>query len=158
MESNRIPDWELCLDRYIRYKESLSNGIYNVSEVVIARKPWNFSEELSKITFGASVFFQTDYRYGEELPDQDTLELIPGNPPSGGLIPLPFPPEQAWCVYLGDDSDSSSNKRVMIDPILLVIGLHKDLYHADIVIHEVESNSTFQSIEGMIKILGCDLP
>ena len=123
-----------------------------------ASKPWNLSADTSKATFGESVYYQTDYRYGVELPDQDTLGLIAGNPPNGSLMPLPYSPEKAWCVFVESriSSDNSPDGEETIS--LVLIGLHQDLYNADIILHETYAGSQDQKTHKILESIGCEYP
>jgi hypothetical protein len=157
IERNRPPVWSDALGRYIKYKSSLNHKMNEVDAVVIARYPHRFSREFSQVSFGASPFFQTDIRYDQAPPDQNTLDMIPGEPPSAGLISLPYPPDKAWCAQLGKGNSFTAADN-SLTPVLIVMGFHKDLFHTDIIVHEVIIEPDTQVIEEIISSLGCIFP
>ena len=145
------------LKRYLQYRNTSTPEEYEIQRIMVASKPWNFNVDMSKVTFGESAYYQTDFRYGEELPDQDTLDLIPGDAPSGSLMPLPFPPEKLWCVFveniIGTKSGFDSRERTE----LVLVALHQDLYNADIIIHETVAETPI-AMEEIIVEIGCEIP
>lgn len=153
------PSWQDELERYLRYKNTVGSGEYEIQRTMVASKPWNFSADMSKVTFGESAYYQTDYRYGKEPPDQDTLDLIPGDAPSGSLISIPFPPEKLWCVFIettARDTEGSLDGRER--PELVLVALHQDLYNADIIVHEVDAESPELDMEEIVAEIGCEMP
>jgi hypothetical protein len=132
---NRFPDWQLELDRYVEYKDSLSSGTTTVQLVDRASRPWNFSRDMSHAVFGDSPYYQTDYSYGGRH----------------GPRPLPFPPEDVRCVLLERDHNEETMYTVVF------AAEHQDLYNADVVIHEGASDLSAQSFVDSISRIGCDL-
>jgi hypothetical protein len=155
---NQPPVGQDELDRFLQFKSASASGKYEVQVTVKASKPWNFSADMSKVTFGESMYYQTAFRYGEETPDQDTLAIHPGEPPSGGLSPLPFPPEKLWCVFFENNINSENSLPAEETTTLVLIALHQDLYNADIIIHEVAAGSQDQTIDKIVASIGCELP
>jgi hypothetical protein len=155
---NQPQAWQGELDRYLRYKNASPSAKYEMKAVVKASKPWNLSADMSKATFGESVYYQTDYRYSVELPHQDTLGLIAGNHPNGSLMPLPYPPEKAWCVFGESRINPDNSPDGAETTSLVLIGLHQDLYNADIIIHETYAGSQDQVIEKILESIGCEFP
>ena len=135
MRMNRTPDWQLELDKYVGYKDSLSSGTTTVQLVDRASRPWDFSRNMSHAVFGDSPYYQTDYSYGGRR----------------GPRPLPFPPEDVRCVLLERDHNEETTYTVVF------VAEHQDLYNADMVIHEGASDLSDQSFTESISVIGCDL-
>jgi hypothetical protein len=135
IRTNRPPDWQLELDQYVEYEDSLSSGMTTVQLVDRASKPWNFSRDMSHAVFGDSPYYQTDYNYGGRR----------------GPRPLPFPPEDVWCVLLERDHNAETTYAIVF------VAEHQDLYNADVVIHEGASDLSDQSFTESISVIGCDL-
>lgn len=131
---NRPTDWQLELDKYVQYKDSVSSGTTTVRLVDRASKPWNFSRDMSHAVFGDSPYYQTDYSYSGER--------------RSGPKPLPFPPDDVWCVLLERDHGTRT--------IVFVVE-HQDLYDADMVVHEGASDLSSQSSVENVSQIGCDL-
>jgi hypothetical protein len=134
---NRPPDWQLELDEYVGYKDSLSSssGTTTVQLVDRASRPWNFGRDMSQAVFGDSPYFQTDYNYGGRR----------------GPRPLPFPPEDVRCVLLEQDHNEGTMYTIVF------VAEHQDLYNADVVIHEGANDLSNQSFVDSISAIGCDL-
>jgi hypothetical protein len=105
-----------------------------------ASKPWNFSRDMSYAVFGDSPYYQTDHGYSGEK--------------GSGPRPLPFPPEDVWCVFLerNQETYTSGSKRSIV-----FVAEHQDLYNADMVIHEGVSDLSTQSLVESVSRIGCDL-
>jgi hypothetical protein len=154
---NQAPTYEPELERYLQYINE-APGQYVVGSIVKASKPWNFNADMSRVSFGESVYYQTDNRFGKGPPDQDTLDLIPGDSHSGNLRPIPYPPEQVWCVYLEHKINAKDSVSSSDHARLVLIGLHQDLYNADIIIHEVPAGSKDKEIDVIGAFVGCERP
>ena len=152
------PSWQGELERYLQYKRTLASGEYEIQRTMAASKPWNFNADMSKVSFGESAYYQTDNRYGEEPPDLDTLDLMPDDAPSGSLMPLPFPPEKLWCVFIKKTMDTESSFDGQVKTELVLVALHQDLYSADIIIHEIVAQSPEVDMEEMVLRIGCEIP
>jgi len=135
---NRPPDWQLELDKYVEYKDSFSSGTTAVQLVERASRPWNISRGMSHAVFGDSPYYQTDYGYS-------------GEKRHGGPRPLPFPPEDVWCVLLERDRNEETTYAIVF------VAEHQDLYNADVVMHEGASDLSTQAFVEGISRIGCDL-
>jgi hypothetical protein len=135
MRTNRPPDWQLELDKYVEYKDSLSSGTTTVQLVDRASRPWNFSRDMSHAIFGDSPYYQTDDSYGGRR----------------GPRPLPFPPEDVRCVLLERDHNEETTYNIVF------VAEHQDLYNADVVIHEGASDLSDQPFAESISEIGCEL-
>lgn len=95
-----------------------------------ARQPWNFEPEMSRIAYGASLHFQTD---------AGPTQTVRAN-----LSTLPYPPQQVWCARLNDSPD------------VVYVGLHLDLYNADLVIHTAAGDSRAELLK-QLQAIDCVL-
>ena len=85
-----------------------------IQQYVQARLPQNFQAEMSKASYGNTPYYITTYR---------------ANPAYPGQKPLPYPPNDVWCVRL-----KSAN---VTAPQMVIMALHQDIFNADWVMHEV---------------------
>ena len=97
-----------------------------VEQYVRARLLQNFRAEMSTASYGNTPYYATTQR---------------ANPKYPGLKPLPYPPNDLWCVQL-KSSDPTT-------PQAVVLALHQDIYNADWVMHEVTDP------EAVLAAVGC---
>jgi hypothetical protein len=102
-----------------------------------AKRPWRFTRAMSDSVFGNGVHFQAD-----EGPS--------------GTLPLPFPPEELWCVLLDRASDPAE------DPAgpsysMVFVGLHMSMYEADWLVHESAADTFSPEFRQSLSQVGCDL-
>ena len=91
----------------------LDHGV-EIAQYVQARLPQNFRAEMSTASYGNTPYYVTTHR---------------ANPNYPGQKPLPYPPNDLWCVKLkGMDPPA---------PQVVLLALHQDIYNADWVMHEV---------------------
>ena len=140
IQINRPPAWQLELDKYVDYKDSLSSGTTTVQLVDRAGRPWNFGQDISHATFADSPYYQIDHSYSGRR----------------GPRPLPFPPEEVWCALLKRDHHSTDNREEATYSIVFVAE-HQDLYNADMVTHEGASDLSTQAFVESVSRIGCDL-
>jgi hypothetical protein len=100
--------------RLMTYKQPLQLG-----ESAQGRLPQNFTAAMSKASFGDTPYYQTTCRH---------------NPDNPGVKPLPYPPNDLWCVKV-----ISADPKA---PRAIVVALHQDIYNADWVAHEVTDPAT----------------
>jgi hypothetical protein len=155
LAANRPSSWQDELERYLQYKNISGSGEYQIQSTIAATKPWNYNADMSKASFGESAYYQTDFRYGETPPDQNTFDLIPGDAPNGSLMPLPFPPDKVWCVLVENVTEKESSYNGQGKAELVLVALHQDLYNADIVTHETDVEPLEFDIAARI---GCEFP
>ena len=134
--------WRVELDKYLAYK-STSAGQVTVVRTARARRPWQFGADgvraqiLSQTTFGDQPYYRVDRTYREGW---------------NGPRPLPYPPQQAYCVLL-EQKHSAEGLGYMV----VLVALHQDLYNAAWVVHEGgEAPYAAQFVAGLSEI-GCDL-
>jgi hypothetical protein len=131
--SGQLPgDVQAALDEYLAPQSAA------VLSADTARRPWLFTEEISFGAHGSSVHFQT-----EEY--------------SNILSPLPFPPDQVWCVLLEQQSRASSEHGAERPDAVVLVALHIDMYVADWVVHSVAGDPFSRELETVLSTIGCDL-
>ncbi len=100
-----------------------------VKQYVQASLPQNFRAAMSKASYGDTPYYATTHRT---------------NPAYPGQMPLPYPPNDLWCVQLRSPDPAA--------PQVVVIALHQDIYNADWVMHEVTDPKT------VLAAVGCKFP
>ncbi len=97
-----------------------------VKEYVQARLPQNFRTEMSSSSYGNTPYYVTTHRANPDYPGQK---------------PLPYPPNDVWCVKLTSTDP--------LTPQVVLLALHQDIYNADWVMHEVNDP------EAVLAAVGC---
>ncbi len=137
--SGQRSTWETALSDYLTYKRTLFGKSFAVSLSMQARTPMAFTEAWSGATFGDTQYYAVDYLYDAEG--------------SLGQRPLPFPPQEVWCVLVKERGAPEGT-----DPYqLLFVALHQDLYNADWVVHEGVAELLSQEAAAAMTALGCEL-
>ncbi len=136
--ARQAPSWQPVLDDYIAYKEQALAAPVIVQAIDHATKPWDLVKDKSLIVFGNSVYYRTDVSLDQS---------------QAGARPLPDPPVDVYCILL----------KVQGPPVagapasqLVFAGLHRDIYNADWVIHEVEGPPSSPAALQTISRVGCD--
>jgi hypothetical protein len=137
------PEWQAGLDRYVAHKAASSGGAITVQRVERARKPWKFSRDMSGSVFGDGLYFRPDYTFDGEY--------VGGS----GRRPLPFPPEEVWCVLLAQALQERDTGEATYSVVF--VALHQDLYTADWVLHEVVDDLPAGALAESLAALECDL-
>ena len=96
-----------------------------IGQYVQARLPQNFRAEMSTASYGNTPYYVTTHRSNPDYP---------------GLKPLPYPPNDLWCVKLKSADPTA--------PSVVVLALHQDIYNADWVMHEVTDPETVLAAVG----------
>lgn len=112
-----------------------------------AARPWNLRPEMSATTFGRSVRYEVDYN---SQAIQRTVPTVIGTPgldrvQIDGQMPLPYPPEDVWCVQLSTTREGQ--------PHVVFVAYHQDLYNGAWVVHE----PAVTGLADDLAQLGCDL-
>ena len=127
------------LNQYLAY--AYPPGTVLVQVVHQASKPSHLSQDLGYETFGASVIYQTDIG-------------APGYE-EGGARPLPYPPEQAWCVLLERDGTYGPHPEDRYDVVF--VALHMDIHNAGLMVHKGPQNLSMGEVEAFSSTFGCTL-
>lgn len=105
----------------------LDRGV-EIVQYVQARLPQNFRAEMSKASYGNTPYYATTHRANLDYPGQK---------------PLPYPPNDLWCVKLNSPAPPA--------PQVVLLALHQDIFNADWVMHEVTDPET------VLAKVGCKL-
>ena len=130
---NRPPEWRVELSAYQTYENVVSSQRPELVSSVRASQPWNFTPEMSQAAFSDGSIFMTTF-----APNQTTPV---------GIQPLPFPPEQVWCVQLREGAQSQ----------MVFVALHSDIYNADWVVHIPAGVWGSSQLQATLDSLGCKL-
>lgn len=133
-------DVQSRLDQYIAY--SFPPGTVTIASAERARRAWLFSEDMSGSAFGDSVHFQTD------TGPTHTQRL--------NLSALYYPPKEGWCVLL-EISDPTSGSPGSLSYEVVFVGLHMDMYSADLVVHRGAAALPNPELLDDLATIGCDL-
>ena len=134
---------QAALDQYLAYKNEPELRMQSADK---ASKPSSFHPEMSYTSFGNSVFYQTDENYQEASSEAEPTPISS----ISDLRPLPFPPEEVWCVLLGRGSQATSSGVVFV-------ALHQDIHNADWVVHETAGDPFSPDSLNAASAIGCDL-
>jgi hypothetical protein len=129
-------DVEARLGQYIAY--SFPSGIATVDQVERAPRAWEFRQDMGLTTFGDSVHFQTD--------------TGPTRTHRSNLSALYYPPKELWCALLAVAGESGEPTYSVV-----FVGLHMDMYNADLVVHEGARDLSSQELREGLAAVGCDL-
>ena len=134
---------------YLHYRTSVSQQTSSVQQIIVAAQPGYFTPQISKATFGHSVYFQTSHQYPTR-GGPATATPWPGELPSTGkgLRPLPFPPAAVWCVLLRSAGQAT--------PDAVFVAQHQDDYKADWIVHEPTAE-TASELQASLSSVGCDV-
>jgi hypothetical protein len=111
------------LQTYLHCRSQTYPQPLQLGESVQARLPQNFQADMSKASFSNTPYYQTTCRF---------------NPDYAGYKPMPYPPNDLWCVKVISADPQA--------PQAVVVALHQDIYNADWVVHEVSDPSVLQKV------------
>ena len=131
---------------YLDFRASPSQPMLGVQQIIPASRPWSFTRQMSKATFGNSVYFKTDYRSIVQGLSASATPW-PGEGSSVGGRSLPFPPAALWCVWLQPTEGAY--------PSIVYVAQHEDDYKADWIVH-IPAAQTTQELEASLATLGCN--
>jgi hypothetical protein len=141
-----------ALNQYLNYRYDSSTELVTIKFITRANMPTLFTRAMSGASIGASNFFGTNVDYRRTLVNLPSLTTP--TPAYGGPTylfasmgnPIPFPPEDVWCVLL---TDSEAH--------LIFITLHQTLYNADWIVHEPPGDWSAADLSQTLSSIGCDL-
>ena len=131
LTNRQPPKWKTALDQYLTYLRSTGQPSYQLVSAVSASLPANFTPLMSAESFSDSVIFQTD--------------LNTNDPSSAGTQPIPYPPDQVWCVLLKDGGQQH----------VVYIALHNSLYNADWIVHTSADPWGSSELQNSLDRLSC---
>jgi hypothetical protein len=149
--ANPRPAHELAVEEYVAYRRSTTIPTLTIKQVVEARMPQNFRPDMSKISFGYSIYYETGQRYNER-PNVNvwpiTVSAQPVTMTATTVLtltrsgkPMPYPPNDLWCAQLSSPDPAA--------PKVVLAGLHQDMYNAEWIVHEVTDPDT------VLPAIGC---
>ena len=127
----QAPAWKPIIDQYLAYLPTTGDPSFQVNEVVRASQPENFNSAMSAGSFSASVIFQSSTTIDADY--------------SAALDPIPYPPDDVWCVLLKDGGEQE----------LVFAALHNSLYNADWIVHISPAAWGSAELETDLNSLGC---
>ena len=145
-----LPDnAQTALDKFLRYRNSLQPAM--VEQSVRATLPSQFTREMSGGSFSDSNFYRTtiDYRDVLNMNLPNLATATPGLTSATfwrGSTPLPFPPEDVWCIRLKEDATTGQ---------IIFVALHHSLYNADWLVHESYVEPDSAEMKNILAAIGC---
>ena len=116
------------MDKYVKYRDSLSLGTTSVELTERASSPWNFAPSMSSTVFGDSAHYRTEYRYNGERSRFWTYKR------------LPYPPIEVWCVLLRRELSTADDLSTESPHSVVFVAEHQDMFCADLLVHESASD------------------
>jgi len=113
------------IQTYLHCRGAVYTQPLRMGEWVQARLPQKFQADMSKASFSNTPYYETDCRF---------------NPDYAGYKPMPYPPNDLWCVKVISTDPKA--------PQAIVVALHQDIYNADWVVHEVTDPETVLAAVG----------
>lgn len=89
--------------------------------------------------FGSTVYYQTDFAPGDSTP--------------AGVMPLPYPPKEVWCILLKERDKPTGVPSYAI----VLAALHMDMYNADWMLHMGPRDLSTPGLMESLRESGCDL-
>jgi hypothetical protein len=140
---------QAALDKYLAYENvSLGEGL-SVKSAVKATRPGCLTQGVSFAVYGDSVYYQTDENYEKTTETTGDVEAT-AYWATDGRRPLPYPPEEVWCVLLERNVEAPGYG-------VGFVSLHQDIHNADWVVHEVGPDPFAPESIQVASDLGCDL-
>jgi hypothetical protein len=143
---------QATLNRYVTRLQQLGRPA-TVLEMRAAGYPRSFTAALSGPTFGDGIYYGVSYvdantpgPWPPTVTASTAFTYTPGFSPATGFSgqrPLPYPPEEIWCVRLQPDEGGA--------PEVVLVALHQDLYNASWAVHELPPTSVAQTLA----LVGC---
>jgi hypothetical protein len=124
-----VENWQTIVNAYIEHKGWAHTA--SVEQAIQADNPENFAQGIGLRTLAQGPYYVVDEPFGGQ----------------NGSKPLPYPPEDVWCVLL---------KHPEGYPHRLIFAVyHVDLYSAEWVIHEDELAPFNEQTQERVAQLGC---
>jgi len=138
-EIGQTPLWRAELHKYISDRSTALDKEMTVVYTARARRPHLFEAHEGHATWGGGRHFRTDHSYSPRK--------------AYGTTVLPFPPEQVWCVLVQRRHCPGGS----LEGHVIFVALHLDLYYAEWIVHEGESEPFSQEFLSILSQVGCDL-
>jgi hypothetical protein len=141
-DKQQPPAWQMELDKYTAYQERSAPVRITQQTVDRARKPWKFMRDSGFLVYGDTPYYVTDNTYN--------LGRVGGF----NRMPLPYPPEELWCVLLRlEPIYAPVSPRLQ----MVFVARHQDLYNAGWVIHAAIQPADSAELAQTIARVGCDI-
>ncbi|MCU0522285.1 MAG: hypothetical protein MUF84_16520 [Anaerolineae bacterium] len=155
----RPETWETALQRHLAFKASGSGESWQVAMSEYATSSVHFDRKMSRVSYGTGTHYQPQVVYQTMTPiPSDTRVVSAGAvststggglfPPIGGR-PLPYPPDEVWCLLLTQEPPGATLE-------LVYVALHMDLYNAEWAVHEVGTAPFDDAVFSGLKTIGCE--
>jgi hypothetical protein len=131
LSNYQTPAWKTMLDQYLFFLRSAGEPSYQMVAAVQASQPSHFTPNMTTGSFSNSVTY---------LP----TESFDGDYFSG-LEPVPYPPDQVWCVLLKDDGQQE----------LVFVALHNSDYSTNWIVHIPSDPWGSPALQSTMESLGC---
>lgn len=115
---------------YARYLSGTTGQFVVVQHSVRAAHPERFVQTMSQATYGDNGHFSTTFSLTESIAQGQLKSSA-----NAGMPQLPYPPDELWCVRLSNGA-------------VIAAGLHRTLYFADWVLHEINDQATTMATIG----------
>ncbi len=131
LSSNSTPGWKAKLDAYLAYLRTIGEPSYALVTAVPAGNPAGFSAEMSAGSFSDSIALLSTPASNADY--------------SAGLQPVPYPPDQLWCVLLADGPQQQ----------VVYVALHNSLYNAEWLVHVPPDPWGSPALQSTLSNVGC---
>ncbi len=147
-------DPQAALDQYLAYKHTQGYPAATAQQVQRAPHPRNFTAAMSRASFGAGVYYQVSYAYqpaataypyfyNASISITTSVGLTPMADTRRDLRPLPYPPEDIWCIWLRPAEAGA--------PPVVLVALHQDWANAAWQVHELSGETQAE----VLAAVGC---
>jgi hypothetical protein len=151
--ANPRPAHQLAVEQYVAYRQAMNAPTLTIRQYVAARLPQNFHPEMSKQSFGYSIYYETGQKYQSRQAAVDvwpvTIAARPVAMTATTILtvtysgkPIPYPPNDLWCAQLSSPDPAAT-------PTVVLAALHQDMYNAEWIVHEVTDPAT------VLPAIGC---
>jgi hypothetical protein len=146
-------DGQQALDQYLHY-QGLDASSRWVQQMRHATRPRAFTASMGAATFGSGTYFQVLHSY---QPSATVSSFIWDKPiitsslgvvsaQSTGQVPLPYPPEDLWCVLMNPAAAA---------PKSVFLAQHGDIFVDAWVVHELPPNLSRDALADDWAKVGC---
>jgi hypothetical protein len=139
-DQRQPPAWQVELGKYIAYQERRAFMQITAQAVDRAGRPWEFGRDPGYMVYGDTPYYVTDFSYQPSAG-------------SGGM-PLPYPPEELWCVLLKLESVHPFGSPKLQ---LVFVARHQDLYNAAWVVHAASQPADSPELLHTLAVVGCQI-
>jgi hypothetical protein len=125
------PKWKISLDQYLDFQQAAGKHSFRLVKATQATQPAQFSAAMSAESYRNNVVFSTNNTIGSQYTSE--------------MYPLPYPPDEVWCVLLQNDSQQQ----------VVYVALHKSQNNADWIVHIPSQPYSSPSLQNSLSQIGC---